>query len=48
LASSRPASSVTSLLSVQSDLFPIKILLTPSEACCSILECQVRMSYAKA
>ena len=43
-ASSRPCSSVTARLSVQSDLLPIRILLTPSEACCSMFECQVRMS----
>ena len=43
-ASSQPCSSVTARLSVQSDLLPIRILLTPSEACCSMFECQVRMS----
>jgi hypothetical protein len=43
-ASSRPCSSVTARLSVQSHLFPIRILLTPSEACCSMFECHVRMS----
>lgn len=31
-------------LSVQSHLFPIKILFTPSEACCSTFACHVRMS----
>ena len=44
LASSRPCSSVTARFSVQSDLFPMRILLTPSDACCSMLACQVRMS----
>lgn len=43
-ASSRPSSSVTALLSVQSDLLPIRTLFTPSEACCSMLACHVRMS----
>jgi len=43
-ASSRPCSSVTARLSIQSDLLPIRILLTPSEACCSMFECQVWMS----
>jgi len=32
------------LFSSQSDLFPTRILDTPSLACCSMLECQVRMS----
>lgn len=31
-------------LSVQSHLFPIRILFTPSDACCSTFECQVLMS----
>jgi hypothetical protein len=44
LARALPCSSVTALLSVQSDLLPIRILLTPSEACCSMVECHVRMS----
>jgi hypothetical protein len=39
-----PCSSVTAFLSVQSDLLPTSILFTPSEACCSTLECHVRMS----
>ena len=43
-ASSRPCSSVTARLSVQSDLLPMRILLTPSEACCSIFACHVLMS----
>jgi hypothetical protein len=43
-ASWRPCSSVTTRLSVQSDLFPISILLTPSAACCSMFECQLRIS----
>ena len=43
-ASSRPCSSVTAFLSVQSDLLPMRILLTPSEACCSMLACQTRIS----
>jgi hypothetical protein len=30
--------------SSQSHLLPIRILLTPSEACCSMLACHVRMS----
>lgn len=44
LARALPCSSVTARLSVQSDLLPMRILFTPSDACCSILECQVRMS----
>ena len=43
-ASSRPSSSVIALLSVQSDLLPTRILFTPSDACCSMLACHVRMS----
>jgi hypothetical protein len=43
-ANSWPCCSVMTFLSVQSHLFPTRILLTPSDACCSILECQVRMS----
>lgn len=43
-ASARPSSDVTVLLSVQSDLLPMRILLTPSEACCSILLFHPRMS----
>lgn len=43
-ASARPCSSVTAFLSVQSDLLPMRILLTPSEACCSMLLCQVWIS----
>lgn len=39
-----PCSKVTARFSSQSHLLPIRILLTPSEACCSILACQVRMS----
>lgn len=45
-ASSRPCSSVTARLSDQSHLLPIRILFTPSEACCSMFACQVRMSAA--
>ena len=45
LASSRPCSSVTARFSVQSDLLPMRILFTPSDACCSIFACHVRMSY---
>ena len=44
LARALPCSSVTALLSVQSNLLPMRILFTPSDACCSILECQVRIS----
>ena len=44
LASSRPCSSVTAFLSVQSDLLPMRILFTPSDACCSMFACHVRMS----
>jgi hypothetical protein len=40
----RPSSSVIALLSVQSDLLPTRILFTPSDACCSMLACHVRMS----
>ena len=43
-ANSLPCCSVMTRLSFQSDLFPIKILFTPSEACCSMLECHVRIS----
>jgi hypothetical protein len=43
-ASSRPCSSVTAFLSVQSDLLPMSILFTPSDACCSMFACQVRIS----
>jgi len=43
-ASARPWSSETARFSSQSHLLPIRILLTPEEACCSMLECQVRMS----
>ena len=46
-ASSLPCCSVMTLLSFQSDLFPIRILFTPSEACCSMLECHVRMSIGR-
>lgn len=38
------ATSPTFLSSSQSHLLPIRILLTPSVACCSTFECQVRMS----
>ena len=48
LASSRPCSSVTARFSVQSDLLPMRILLTPSEACCSMFACHVRMSACAA
>lgn len=43
-ASSRPCSSLMTFLSTQSHLFPTRILFTPSEACCSMFECQVRTS----
>ena len=46
-ARSRPSSSGTARLSVQSDLLPMRILFTPSEACCSMLACHVRMSGAR-
>lgn len=39
-----PFSVDTTRLSSQSHLLPIRILLTPSVACCSTLENQVRMS----
>lgn len=42
-----PCSSVTAFLSVQSDLLPINILFTPSEACCSTFECHVRISIPR-
>ena len=45
-ASALPCSSVTARLSVQSDLLPMRILLTPSEACCSMFACHVLMSVA--
>lgn len=44
LASSRPCSSVTARFSDQSDLLPMRILFTPSDACCSMFACHVRMS----
>lgn len=40
----RAKGEVLTFLSVQSHLFPIRILLTPSEACCSTFACQVLMS----
>lgn len=43
-ASCCPRSVDTTRFSSQSHLFPINILLTPSVACCSTLENQVRMS----
>jgi len=39
-----PCSCETAFFSVQSHLLPMRILLTPSEACCSMLECHVRIS----
>ena len=39
-----PCSVETARLSSQSHLLPMRILLTPSEACCSTLENQVLMS----
>ena len=47
LASSRPCSSVTARFSDQSDLLPMRILFTPSDACCSMFACHVRMSVPK-
>lgn len=44
----RPSSSDTARCSSISHLFPIRILLTPSEACCSMFECHVRMSERQA
>lgn len=44
LASSRPCSSVTARFSDQSDLLPMRTLFTPSDACCSMFACHVRMS----
>ena len=43
-ASAWPCSVETARFSSQSHLFPIRILLTPSEACCSTFENHVRMS----
>ena len=43
-ASCWPRSTETARFSSQSHLLPIKILFTPSVACCSTLENQVRMS----
>lgn len=43
-ASCWPRSVLTARFSSQSHLLPIRILLTPSVACCSTLENQVRMS----
>lgn len=43
-ASCWPRSVETTRLSSQSHLFPIRILFTPSVACCSTLENQVLMS----
>lgn len=43
-ASSLPCSSVTARFSSQSHLLPMRILLTPADACCSICACQVRTS----
>lgn len=39
-----PRSTETARFSSQSHLLPIRILLTPSVACCSTFENQVRMS----
>lgn len=39
-----PRSVLTARFSSQSHLLPMRILLTPSVACCSTLENQVRMS----
>jgi hypothetical protein len=44
LASAWPCSVETARFSSQSHLLPMRILLTPSVACCSTLENQVRMS----
>jgi hypothetical protein len=43
-ASAWPCSVETARFSSQSHLLPMRILLTPSEACCSTLENHVRMS----
>jgi len=43
-ASAWPCSVLTTRFSSQSHLLPMRILLTPSLACCSTLENQVRMS----
>jgi len=43
-AKARPCSSDTTRFSLQSHLFPISILWTPSVACCSTFWNQVRMS----
>ena len=43
-ASCLPCSSETDRFSSQSHLFPMRILLTPAEACCSMFECHVRTS----
>jgi len=46
LARAWPCSVETARFSSQSHLLPIRILLTPSVACCSTLENHVRMSVA--
>ena len=47
-ASCWPRSVETARFSSQSHLLPIRILFTPSVACCSTLENQVRMSVGGA
>ena len=39
-----PSSRLTTRFSSQSHLLPMRILLTPGEACCSMFECHVRIS----
>ena len=46
-ASALPCSSETTRFSVQSHLFPIRILWTPSVACCSTFWNHVRISAGK-
>lgn len=43
-ANARPCSWDICRFSFQSDLLPIRILFTPSDACCSIFACQARIS----
>lgn len=43
-ASALPCSRVTARFSSQSHLFPMRILFTPGDACCSICACHVRTS----
>lgn len=47
LARASPCSVETARFSSQSHLLPIRILLTPSVACCSTFANQVRMSVQK-